>query len=262
MHERAIREWADRQLITEAGIRGQVLMGQGRSQGLPNAAIWPLVDATWCAPRTRGATWFELAHDRLIEPVRADNAEWAAAHLNAMQRQAKLWHEQGRSDGLLLSGEALVEAEGWAAGHEAELEPQERDFLAACWRMKALTERERRQSRRIRFLAVVASSVAVLAIIALTAAVRFAITSRQNAAVAKTREAAARAAEQKARLGELSAQSQFAVETSPQRSALLAIEVMRIAESTDTLHPPAAEQALRDASRAWVASLSQGTISG
>ena len=204
VRERAVREWADRQLITEAGIRGQVLMGQGTSQGLPNAAIWPLVDAHLVrAEGRRGATWFELAHDRLIEPVRADNAEWAAAHLSAMQRQAKLWQEQGRSDGLLLSGEALVEAEGWAAAREAELEPHERDFLAACRRVKASTERERRQSRRIRFLAVAASSVAVLAIIALTAAVRFATTSRQNAAAAKAREAEAKAAEQEARFGEL-----------------------------------------------------------
>ena len=112
----------------------------------------------------RGATWFELAHDRLIEPVRADNADWAAAHLSTMQRQAKLWHEQGRSDGLLLSGEALVEAEGWAAAHEAELEPHERDFLAACRRARERVERERRQSRRIRVLAVVAGIVSVLAI--------------------------------------------------------------------------------------------------
>ncbi len=73
----------DRQLITESGIRGQVLMAADASQGLPNAAIWPLVDAHLVrAEQRRGATWFELAHDRLIAPVRAANAAWFAERAN------------------------------------------------------------------------------------------------------------------------------------------------------------------------------------
>ena len=81
VRERAIREWVDRQLITEGGIRGQVLMGAETSEGLPNAAIWPLVNAHLVrAEQRRGATWFELAHDRLIAPVRADNAAWFDAN--------------------------------------------------------------------------------------------------------------------------------------------------------------------------------------
>jgi len=72
--ERAIREWFDDQLITSQGIRGQVLQGEGQSQGLDNRAIRALIDAYLVrAEKRRGATWFELAHDRLIEPVRANN---------------------------------------------------------------------------------------------------------------------------------------------------------------------------------------------
>ena len=61
VRERAIREWVDRQLITEAGIRGQVLMGQGTSQGCrtPRSGRW--WTPTWCAPRDAagppGSSW-------------------------------------------------------------------------------------------------------------------------------------------------------------------------------------------------------------
>ncbi len=80
--ERRIREWFDRRLITEQGTRGLVLHGPEQSEGLDNRAIWPLVDAHLVrAERRRGTTWFELAHDRLIAPVRADNAAWFAAPL-------------------------------------------------------------------------------------------------------------------------------------------------------------------------------------
>src|SRR5262249_21210792 len=58
--ERAIREWFDQQLITEQGIRGQVLQEQHRSRGLENKAIQSLVDAHLVrSERRRGATWYE-----------------------------------------------------------------------------------------------------------------------------------------------------------------------------------------------------------
>jgi hypothetical protein len=141
--ERAIRDWIDGQLITEQGIRGQVLQGPVRSRGLENRVIWRLVDAHLVrAEDRRGATWFELAHDRLIEPVRADNAAWREKHLGLLQRQAALWQREGRSVDLLLRGPALMEAERWAAHHGPELTDLERDFLAACRDSLSLLERQ------------------------------------------------------------------------------------------------------------------------
>jgi hypothetical protein len=167
VRERAIREWFDRQLITEQGIRGQVLQGHEESQGLENRAIIPLVDAHLVrAEKRRGATWFELAHDRLIEPVRKNNAAWYQANLSPLQRQAALWEEQHRSPGLLLRGEALEEAERWNDTHEDELTSTEHDFLAACQEARAIAERERRQALRIRLLAIGASIIGAIAFIA------------------------------------------------------------------------------------------------
>ena len=160
VRERAIREWFDRQLITEQGIRGQVLQGHEESQGLENRAIMPLVDAHLVrAEKRRGATWFELAHDRLIEPVRKNNAAWYQANLSPLQRQAALWEEQHRSPGLLLRGETLDEAERWADTHQNELTSTEHDFLAACREARAIAKRERRNNFLIRGLAIVATII-------------------------------------------------------------------------------------------------------
>ena len=171
VRERAIREWFDRHLITPQGIRGQVLQGHAESEGLENRAITPLVDAHLVrAEKRRGATWFELTHDRLIEPVRQNNAAWFQANLSALQRQAALWDEQHRSPGLLLRGEALEEAERWADSRQDELTSTERDFLAACREARAMAERERRQARRIRWLAIGASIIGLIAIMAFVVA--------------------------------------------------------------------------------------------
>lgn len=131
--ERAIREWVDQQLITEQGIRGQVLQARGQSRGLDNRVIWRLVDAHLVrAEERRGVTWFELAHDRLIGPLRAENAAWHQTHLSPMQRQALLWENEDQPDELLLRGPELMAAERWAADHEHDLTNVEHRFLDAC----------------------------------------------------------------------------------------------------------------------------------
>jgi|GEM_PF-1377436 len=132
-HERTIRDWVGRKLITENGIRGQVLMESERSNGLANEAIKGLEDAhlVRVEPR-RGATWFELAHDRLVRPVRKDNAAWFDAHLSTLQRQAVRWHRQHHNPGLLLRGDALKEVERWAEVYKDDLEDHEEAFLEAC----------------------------------------------------------------------------------------------------------------------------------
>jgi WD40 repeat protein len=150
--ERNIRVWFDEKLITESGIRSQVLMEPERSSDLDNDAIRLLEDAHLVrAEKRRGATWFELAHDRLLEPVKSSNLAWFQAHLSLLQRQAALWHKDNRPEHLLLREHALSEAEKWAAEHPKELSPFDGDFLEACKQLRnreeealAAAERERR----------------------------------------------------------------------------------------------------------------------
>jgi WD40 repeat protein len=236
--ERAIREWVDRHLITEQGIRGQSLQGRAESQGLDNRAIWPLVDAHLVrAEKRRGATWFELAHDRLIDPIRANNAAWWEANLSAVQRQATLWEAEGRPSGLLLRDQALVEAEAWASTHEQALTDMEREFLAECQEARAIAERERRQARRIRWLAVGATIFAIFAVVLAIAAVRQ--TRAANAASQQALEQASRA-----RAGQLAFYAQTAAQDYPHRSILLLLESFK--EQSEESLVPLTEQALRD----------------
>ena len=167
--ERRLRTWFDKELITAEGIRNAVARNEqtGRTGSLANAAVDRLARRYLVRTELRaGGAWVELVHDRFVEPIRASNAAWFPQHLSALQRQAALWDEQGRSSGLLLRDAALAEAEAWAADHPEELQPDEQEFLAACRQAQDAVERERRQSRRIRILGIVAGVVAILAIAA------------------------------------------------------------------------------------------------
>ncbi len=163
--ERAIRDWFGEKLITAGGIRGQVLKGAEESEGLANDIISQLRNTHLVRAEERaGATWFELAHDRLIEPVQDDNAAWRAEHLSEVQQRATLWERQGRPPGLLVRDQELAEAERWAAGAAVVTEIECR-FLDESKKAQAIADRERRQARRIKVLALVASIVAVVAVL-------------------------------------------------------------------------------------------------
>ncbi len=188
LSERQLRAWFDRELITEGGTRGLVRQGAEVTGSLPNPIVGQLQKRFLVRAEARsGDTWIELVHDRFVAPIRASNAAWFPQHLSALQRQAALWDEQGRSPGLLLRDEALAEAEAWAGGHTEELQPDEHEFLAACRQAQDAVDRERRQSRRIRILGVVAGVVAILAIAAAAWAWRTTQSAEKSATLANER---------------------------------------------------------------------------
>ena len=165
-NQRAIREWVGEKLI-KGGIRAQVLRGAGNSEGLSNELIAQLVDAHLVRAEQRSsATWYELAHDRLIEPVLENNDEWFEANLTKFEKMAALWEERDRLSGLLLQGPDLAEARQ-SARQNPGLTDAERRFLEASEEAQAAKDRERRQARRIRWLAYALGLLALLAIAAL-----------------------------------------------------------------------------------------------
>ncbi|HET9220925.1 MAG TPA: WD40 repeat domain-containing protein, partial [Roseiflexaceae bacterium] len=232
VRERAIRDWFDTQLITEQGIRGQVLQSAGQSAGLENRVIRQLIDAHLVrGEKRRGATWFELAHDRLIEPVRRGNAAWREANLSPLQRQAALWEEQDRPEGLLLHDAALDDAERWAAEHLDELTHIEMDFLTDCYMLRARALRARRTQRLIKSLLVVATVLFLLstglAVLALNALNQ----SQRQARIATERQLVAEAAS--------------LLETNPQRGLLLSLEALAIRRQVGNVLGSEAEDTLR-----------------
>lgn len=153
VRERAIREWFDRKLITKQNVRSQVLLAPGKSDGLENHVIYELERTYLIRSEKRGgSTWFELAHDRLIIPVRENNRVWLEQHLSILQRAADVWNEQGRSDGLLLFGQDYLKAEEWARQNADLLLPHESDFLNACQKFYQQQKRERQTNLIVRVL--------------------------------------------------------------------------------------------------------------
>ncbi|UCH61131.1 MAG: PD40 domain-containing protein, partial [Anaerolineales bacterium] len=147
--ERIARDWFDQRLITESGIRGQVLMGADKSDGLDNRTIRLLENAHLVrGEKRRGATWFELAHDRLIGPVRRNNLDWYQVNLILLQRQAAQWLKENRPDHLLLRDQALVEAEEWATAHPDELTAGDQEFLEACQELRQREQAERERAEQ------------------------------------------------------------------------------------------------------------------
>ncbi|NTU79226.1 MAG: hypothetical protein HGA45_07455 [Chloroflexales bacterium] len=213
--ERSIRDWFDGQLITARGIRNQVLKGQDHTQGLANSAIADLIDTYLVrAEQRRGLTWFELSHDRLIEPVLASNSAWRDANLQQFQRQAALWEVQRRPETLLMRGKALAAAEEWERQNTPVLNPVERAYLDDCRAM-------RRRERQVRLFRLTIWGLAALAFVAAIFAVNrwIAAESERQAAELARDEASAR---------QLAAQSTQLPSLEAPRSLLLAVEAVSI----------------------------------
>jgi Flp pilus assembly protein TadD/CRP-like cAMP-binding protein len=176
--ERKIRRWFGEELIAR-GVRVQRLREPKDSGGLDNALVEKLIDAHLVRGEVRAsATWYELAHDRLIEPVLRDNQEWFAAHLSTLEQRALQWQREGEPEGLLLTGAQLKAAERWAAIPGRALPPAESRFLALS---------RRKRVRLLQKRAAVAALVVLLAVMSLLALIAYSERNRaeQNLSLAE-----------------------------------------------------------------------------
>ncbi len=208
--EAALRDWFDRALITEQSLRGQVLQGATHSQGLDNRLARRLVDTHLVrAEQRRGMIWYELAHDRLIGPVRASNARWSAAHLSPAAQQADLWDRRGRPESLLLAD--LAEIDRLRA--RPDIPPLERDFLDHSRTLRKREADTRRLRRIVQILAVAAVLGVVIILASLVALLRLRSVAEeeQRVKVEAQRDAADRAAEAARQLGRLGLSRELAV---------------------------------------------------
>lgn len=116
--EASLRIWFERTLITPAGTRGTVFIGQSDSGTTPLSAVKVLEDLHLIRGEWRaGAKWYELTHDRLIEPIQESNRKWMAGRLESeqilqrLEAKAAEWVRLGRSYGGLLDAVELLEVE-------------------------------------------------------------------------------------------------------------------------------------------------------
>ena len=246
--ERTIREWVEERLITPQGLRSQVLEGPERSEEAGRRLLGELLDAHLVRAETRRqATWYELAHDRLIEPVRRDNAAWRAQHLSSFERAAALWEEEGRPDRLLLLGADLTAAEQDVAVQAGELTDLQRVFLDASRRADEQVRRDQRTAtvlrRFARRLQIAVAAVTVLLVAASLLGVfawRKAVDAREASALASARE--------------LAASADRLVDTRPDLAILLGLQSLSLARGQDEDLPSGLVSGLAELTHrtAWV----------
>jgi WD40 repeat protein len=76
VREKRLRSWFGKELIVDPGIRVPVLR-YGPTDALPNETVEELLRSFLVREEQRpNASFLELSHDRLIEPVRRNNNEW------------------------------------------------------------------------------------------------------------------------------------------------------------------------------------------
>jgi WD40 repeat protein len=191
VREGVIRRWFREQLITPSGTRGLVLRRRDKTGELPNEAVDVLEGRHIIRGEDRGgARWYELSHDRFIEPIVSSNRRWEAMRptqaiwANLKQRAAS-WESAPAEQkvSFLLNAAELAKADEWKKSTESDelgISDQVRRFFAESRadiektrfeeeRRAAEAEKlaEREKSRRLRGIAVglVATLVVVLGLL-------------------------------------------------------------------------------------------------
>ena len=210
--EQALRRWFNEELITPARTKGLVYRDEakGETAGLSNAAVNILRDAWIIRSDIRGGdTWYELAHDRLVEPILNANA----ARQTMLAFDAKLWSETGKPAEQLYKDVQLEEAVKALELHPNQFSAVEKEFIQASQAADTASK------LRWRRLVITVGSLLVLVFAALAA---WALLSAGSAAAAR-QEALSKA--QVAETAE--AEAEFA------RAAAVALRVTAEAGATD-----------------------------
>jgi tetratricopeptide (TPR) repeat protein len=127
VNERDLRLWFERALITPAGTRGTVYRGREETGGIPNTAVdvlenQHLIRGEWRA----GARWYELTHDRFIEPIQESNETWRE------KRRRTVFTALGAAVAALVVILAIAFAATWATQSEQASKIQQVEAIVAA----------------------------------------------------------------------------------------------------------------------------------
>jgi hypothetical protein len=166
--ESDIHEWFRDNLITETRTRGMVDRGKEMTRGMDNKlVVEPLereriLRSVWRA----AATWYELSHDRLVDPILQAIEKWWSKQ-GPLLRTAREWDTSG-DDSYLYFGKRLSEEENNLAEQE-NVDPLVIRFIKAS--REAEETRKKTILRQTRLIVIL--SVAVVGLIILPIVVIF-----------------------------------------------------------------------------------------
>jgi WD40 repeat protein len=230
--EGELRRWFSDSLITAAGMRRIVLAEDASTKRLPESALKVLKEQRLISSEQRGpSVWYELTHDRFIEPIQISNREWFDQWGPAEALRRKL-EQKAAVRGARLDEVELREAERFLGTPTAELlgTTDAVKYLVRVSR-EEVDEEKRRKERELateRALKVRAYWLAFVALIAFIIAAFFSL--RANTAL--------RHAKQQGLLTRLMGDASKQKDKSLDLSLLLSIQAHRVADSMD---PPTDE---------------------
>ena len=182
--ERMLRRWIEDNLISEQATRSFVREGIDETDGLPNVALRLLAQRQLIVAEAKAdRRWYELIHDRFVDPILAANQRWRNGYNNPLERYAVAYLAAGRDPARLARGEVLAEIERFAQANPGDVTEDERFFLHESRRRedeRIALERQRVRRRRLLWFATLA---VVLVLAALTG---YAFWQRNQADAART----------------------------------------------------------------------------
>jgi WD40 repeat protein len=207
--EETLRRWFGDTLITSEGTRAPVNRGKDTTGGMPNAAVdklegMRLIKGEWKGTNVR---WYELAHDRFIEPIRRSNDKWLANQSRSEQVRLRLEAKASKwqPGSKFLEAEELLEAQRLVRAGVAS--PSLRTLVDGS--------RAGAQKKRIRLLGLILAACGVAAVIFLIVALF---------AWQKSKDAALSEGKAKSRL--LALKASMTLSADPELSVLLAKEAL------------------------------------
>jgi WD40 repeat protein len=106
--EFVLREWFGTQLITDAKTRNLVRQAKDKVNGLDKEVVRALQSRFLLQSEGRaGSRWYELVHDRFIDPILQSNQQWERKH--PLIRDALDWDKE-KSESKLYQGPRLAAA--------------------------------------------------------------------------------------------------------------------------------------------------------
>jgi hypothetical protein len=89
--ENIIRNWFEEKLITSSGTRGIVHRDVKATGGIPNRTV-DILEQKYVIRKEQhsGAQWYELTHDRLIDPIKNSNMRWKEKERKMRSRRNRL----------------------------------------------------------------------------------------------------------------------------------------------------------------------------